>query len=105
MYLVDLLLLDEGAVYERTRKGEQDQVCVYVRAHLAPFDGMKRGVSRFHAAIECTPELLALVDLGSTNGTFLNGERLVDHEPQELSNGDEIRLGTLVMYCFFNLEG
>ena len=66
--------------------------------------GLKRGVSRFHAAIECRKDSLTLVDLGSTNGTYLNGSRLIDHEPRELSDGDEIRLGTMVIYCFFDIE-
>jgi len=34
-------------------------------------------------------------DLGSTNGTFLNDERIV--EPRILSNGDHVRLGPEVV--------
>jgi FHA domain/Bacterial regulatory proteins, luxR family len=51
-------------------------------------------VSRLHSAIERYPGGWVLRDLGSTNGTFVNGERLAGDRP--LKSGDEIRLGTCV---------
>ena len=51
-------------------------------------------VSRLHSAIERYPGGWVLRDLGSTNGTFLNGERLANDRP--LKSGDEIRLGGCV---------
>ena len=36
-----------------------------------------------------------------TNGTFLNGQRLVPNQPRILRDGDEIRLGHLVLYVRF----
>lgn len=49
-----------------------------------------RGVSRFHAEIAFGPEGTdaTIRDLGSSNGTFLNGERLRAREPQQLHHGD-----------------
>jgi FHA domain len=49
------------------------------------------GVSNAHAVISRRGERFLLRDLGSTNGTLLNGSRL-DGE-RELKPGDEIRLG------------
>jgi pSer/pThr/pTyr-binding forkhead associated (FHA) protein len=49
-------------------------------------------VSRLHSAIERYPGGWVLRDLGSTNGTFLNGERLSGDRP--LKSGDEIRVGS-----------
>ena len=46
--------------------------------------------SRFHFRLEINPPLCRLVDLQSTNGTFLNGERIED---ALLKDGDEIRAG------------
>ncbi len=43
------------------------------------------------------------MDLGSSNGTQLNGSPLVAHEPVRLENGDEIRLGKLAFKVHFNL--
>ena len=49
-------------------------------------------ISRAHAAIGFNGEAFYVQDLGSTNGTRVNGERA----PQtELRDGDEIQLGKL----------
>jgi hypothetical protein len=48
------------------------------------------GVSRKHAAIEATAEGFTIKDLGSQNGTYLNGERV---DQQALVDGDRIVIG------------
>ncbi|HEX9840751.1 MAG TPA: FHA domain-containing protein [Anaerolineales bacterium] len=48
-------------------------------------------VSRRHARLMREGEGYMLEDLGSSNGTYLNGERLVEQRP--LKSGDQIRLG------------
>ncbi len=48
-------------------------------------------VSRLHAVVERYPTGFCLRDLGSANGTFVNGERVVGEV--RLRTGDEIRLG------------
>jgi hypothetical protein len=48
-------------------------------------------VSSFHARIDRSPDGFVLVDLGSRNGTFVNGTRI---ESGILKTGDEVRLGT-----------
>lgn len=48
-------------------------------------------VSSFHARIDRTPEGYVVHDLGSRNGTFLNGRRIGEGR---LTTGDELRLGT-----------
>jgi hypothetical protein len=62
---------------------------------LSPYNAIEHGVSRQHAAILRDGQIFSLVDLGSINGTYLNGQRLVPHEPQPLQNPSEIRLGRL----------
>ncbi|MCU0489046.1 MAG: FHA domain-containing protein [Anaerolineales bacterium] len=52
------------------------------------------GVSRRHAQITLQGDQCILEDLGSSNGTFLNGERI--SQPRRLRNGDVIRLGQSV---------
>jgi len=52
------------------------------------------GVSRRHAELHVDQEVVALTDLGSTNGTSINGER-VGHAV--LSDGDRIAVGGTVM--------
>jgi len=67
---------------------------------LTAYGGLEKGVSRLHAAIERTGDTLSLVDLGSSNGTFLNGDRLCPHQPYLLHEGDEIHLGKLVIHIY-----
>ena len=52
-------------------------------------------VSARHARLFWKGGVLWLEDLGSTNGTFLNGERLT--EPRRVAAGDEIGLGRQVV--------
>jgi pSer/pThr/pTyr-binding forkhead associated (FHA) protein len=42
-----------------------------------------------------------LIDLGSTNGSFINDQRLVAHQPRILRDGDILRLGSLVVQVNF----
>jgi pSer/pThr/pTyr-binding forkhead associated (FHA) protein len=46
--------------------------------------------SGHHARLERRGEAFWLVDLGSTNGTFVNGEAI---QERQLSNGDRVTLG------------
>ncbi len=54
----------------------------------------ERSVSRRHAKLERRTGRLYLVeDLGTTNGTFVNGERIAPGEPVEVRDGDLLRFG------------
>jgi len=68
---------------------------------LAPYGALEKGVSRIHAAIYRTDETLTIVDMGSSNGTHLNGQRLVSEQPRILRDGDEVQLGKLVAHIYF----
>ncbi len=48
-------------------------------------------VSKLHAAVDREGDAFSLVDLGSRNGTYLNGERI--EAPAALRSGDVIRIG------------
>jgi len=50
--------------------------------------------SRFHCKFLPEDAALKLVDLDSTNGTFLNGERVVGNHL--IQNGDKVRIGEMV---------
>ena len=56
-------------------------------------------VSGIHAVIEVTGDTVSLIDLGSTYGTRVNGERVNRHE---LSDGDVLELGSTKVV--FHLE-
>lgn len=72
---------------------------------LTPMAGYRMGVSRRHAEIHWYHDnILKIYDLGSSNGTFLNGERLVMNTAYPLYNGDEIRLGQLALYVYYEIQ-
>lgn len=68
---------------------------------LTPFGALEKGVSRIHAAIERNDDVLTLIDMGSSNGTHLNGQRLLPDSPRVLRDGDEIRFGKLITHIYF----
>jgi len=59
---------------------------------LLPQDDM---VSRRHAQVERQGDELVIVDVGSTNGTFVNGVRV--HASQILESGDLVQVGNTTL--------
>jgi hypothetical protein len=51
------------------------------------------GVSRHQAVIHRTGGTFSIVDVGSTNGTFVNGRVLEYNKPAELHDGDAVAFG------------
>jgi hypothetical protein len=68
---------------------------------LVGFGAKGKGVSRFHARLEVDDNTLVLIDMDSANGTFLNGDRLIPEQPRITRDGDELRLGKLVLRILF----
>ena len=68
---------------------------------LTASDGINKGVSRRHATIVRRDGALHIVDNNSANGTYLNGQRLVAGQPRILRDGDDVRLGYLVVRVTF----
>ena len=68
---------------------------------LSEFDGFKLGLSRRHAMIRQTKTGYEVIDLSSTNGTWLNDERLVPYTPHRLTNGAQLRLSRMRLFIFF----
>ena len=98
-----------------TRNGEQiiksnQAELVVGRAHkkstpdidLAPHQGAQAGVSRRHARLLRENDQWYLEDLGSTNGTFLNGTKVSPHEKIIIKKGDKVRFGQIELE--FGLE-
>jgi len=63
----------------------------------------KRQVSRQHAEIERSDGSYILHDLGSKNGTYVNGQR-VRGEPYRLKDGDEIQIALCVKLGFVGAD-
>lgn len=69
---------------------------------LTEAGAVDKGVSRKHATIVQRDGALHIVDNDSANGTYLNGQKLVAHQPRVLRDGDDVRLGHLVLRVNFS---
>jgi len=68
---------------------------------LTMFQAIELGVSRAHAALRRYMDDLLILDLDSTNGTWVNGVRLKAQTPVKLQSGDRISLAKLTLYTYF----
>lgn len=68
---------------------------------LSDFDGFRMGLSRRHAMIRQTESGYEIIDLSSTNGTWLNDERLVPYTPYPLTSGARLRLSRIRLFVFY----
>ncbi len=68
---------------------------------LSRYNAIDHGISRVHMTLHRKDDHFYVEDANSVNGTFLNGEPLPPHEPRQIKNADEIRLGQLRMYAYF----
>jgi pSer/pThr/pTyr-binding forkhead associated (FHA) protein len=62
---------------------------------LAPYRGYEHGVSRLHASIVLSGQDVLATDLGSANGSRLNGVKIPPHKPNPVKHGDILTLGKL----------
>ncbi|MEO6950680.1 MAG: GGDEF domain-containing protein [Polyangia bacterium] len=91
-----LIVLAGAAVGEMYKIGKTETTIG--RGSQADIQVIDEGISRRHAAIRLEGDQVVVVDLGSTNGTFLNGEKV---GPQHaLSDGDKIQVGSTTILKF-----
>jgi pSer/pThr/pTyr-binding forkhead associated (FHA) protein len=62
---------------------------------LTPYNAYETGVSRLHASLNIKNRPITIQDLGSVNGTRVNGKKLSPHSKTSLTNGDILTLGKL----------
>jgi hypothetical protein len=74
---------------------------VFPDVDLTSDDGLEHGVSRRHARILNREGSVVVEDLGSINGTFVNGKRLAPYLPGVLHHGDRIQIGQLIITVEF----
>lgn len=68
---------------------------------LTQYDAFSRGVSRLHAALRLNNQKLVVIDLGSSNGTRVNGQKILPHLEYPLNHGDILALGKLKIQVLF----
>ncbi len=78
--------------------GREDPISnIYPDVDLTPHGGEEGGVSRLHAKIFLQGSQYMVEDENSTNFTFVNKQKLAPKTPTPINNGDELRLGRVVM--------
>lgn len=85
--------ITEGTDAGKVFRIENPRVTIGRTGAEVPLDDSE--VSREHAAIEVRNSVVLLKDLGSTNGTFVNGKRIT--EDYELQNQDEFVVGVTTL--------
>ena len=96
-----LHLLDTGQVIPLSQKNEftigriSEGQPIMPDIDLSQYQAYAAGVSRLHAIIKRGDAHMVFMDLGSANGSFINGKRLVPNEEQLLRHGDIVALGKL----------
>lgn len=68
---------------------------------LSELNADRHGVSRQHCLLRRCGNKLVLVDLNSTNGTYLNGMLIPPQHEFVISEGDHLILGSLRMDVYF----
>jgi hypothetical protein len=68
---------------------------------LTQFGALELGISRAHAMIRRSKGDYQLIDLESSNGTWLENQRLVPKQPYPLESGNRIRVGRLNILVFY----
>jgi hypothetical protein len=100
-YWATLHLLESGHLFPLTERAEytlgriSEGQTIMPDIDLSPFKAYDNGVSRLHAVIRLVKGKPAIMDLGSANGTYLNGVRLTPNVEQPLIHGDTVSLGKL----------
>jgi hypothetical protein len=69
---------------------------------LTSLGGYQMGLSRRHAMIRRTEDGYVLIDLASTNGSWLNDERLTPNKPYPLASGSQLRFGRMRLLILYN---
>jgi hypothetical protein len=98
-----LVVAASGAQFDLSGKtqaiiGREDPVSgIFPEVDLTPHGGDAGGVSRRHAKLAFNGYQWTVEDLNSTNNTFVNNQKLNPGAPQPLNNGDQVRLGKVVL--------
>lgn len=98
---ISLHLLDSGHILAFSERLEftlgrlSENQPIEPDVDLTPYKAFENGVSRLHAVIRGTNERVILIDLGSSNGTYINGVRTLPNVEQSLRHGDIVALGKL----------
>lgn len=79
-----------------------DETTPVQRIDLMSFGGYRMGISRVHCMFRLTANRrIQVVDVGSSNGTYINQARLDSFKPVYIRDGDEVQVGLFKMRVYF----
>jgi pSer/pThr/pTyr-binding forkhead associated (FHA) protein len=100
---VPLLMVQDGPLAGREFRLDRD-VMTLGRGDECDVVVPERQISRVHMRIRREATGYFLEDLGSKNGTFINGRQVLSGAPALLQDGDEIQLALCVRMVFVGAE-
>jgi hypothetical protein len=98
---VSLHILDAGQILPLINREEftlgrsSEGQSILPDIDLSPYRAYEKGVSRLHASLRIATGQVLVTDLGSVNGTRVNGKKILPNQPQPIYNGDILTLGKL----------
>lgn len=98
---ISLHLIDSGKILPVTSKNEfslgrlSEGQPIMPDIDLTPYEAYASGVSRLHVVVKRAGNKVMVMDLGSSNGTYINGRRINPHIDETLNHGDILALGKL----------
>jgi hypothetical protein len=98
---ISLHLMDSGKILPLASRNEftlgrlSEGQPIMPDIDLTPYQAYASGVSRLHAVVKRDASRVLVMDLGSSNGTYVNGRRINPHVEEPLSHGDIVALGKL----------
>jgi pSer/pThr/pTyr-binding forkhead associated (FHA) protein len=72
---------------------------------LNKYEAYDAGISRMHAELRIAEDGVYVVDLESSNGTIVNGKRILAQEPEPINHGDILQLGRLRLQVIAQSRG
>jgi hypothetical protein len=99
--MLALHILDAGQILPLTDRKEltigriSEGQTILPDIDLSAYKAYEKGVSRQHVSIKKTDQGFFVTDLGSVNGTQLNGKKILPGQLIQLVNGDILSLGKL----------
>jgi hypothetical protein len=71
---------------------------------LTPYKAYESGVSRMHASLRIIDDEIMVTDLGSANGTRINGRKITSQIPHPIKHGDILTLGKFKIQILLNTK-
>ena len=99
--VVSLYLIDSGQILHLAGRTEftlgrvAEGQPILPDVDLSPYEAYTQGVSRLHSCLKILNQRVVITDLGSSNGTRVNGQKIMPHIDYPLNHGDVVALGKL----------